>query len=135
MLHFQFNSFVFCIAVEQNVSTLSASSTITPAASPVIETQASTVAATETIGATSSSVAEKSLTWESIPEPPSIPNPIEELTTLVLSSNGEPTLASLGLGGWSPSGIVQQCLEFAHVSIGLPWWSSIMLGKNYKIAS
>jgi YidC/Oxa1 family membrane protein insertase len=67
--------------------------------------------------------------WENIPEPPALPNPLEELSsTLALSSNGEPTFASIGLGGWSPSGFVQQCMECFHVDLGLPWWSAIILG-------
>lgn len=41
---------------------------------------------------------------------------------------GEPTLASLGLGGKSPVGFVQTCLEFFHVSYGIPWWGTIVIG-------
>lgn len=42
-----------------------------------------------------------------------------------LASVGEPSLASLGLGGWGPTGIIQQCLEFLHVTGGLSWCASI----------
>lgn len=65
------------------------------------------------------------LIFESIPEPPTVPTPVDEVTGAIL---GEPTLTSLGLGGWSPSGIVQQCLEFFHVNMGMPWWASILTG-------
>ncbi|XP_013183694.1 mitochondrial inner membrane protein OXA1L [Amyelois transitella] len=69
---------------------------------------------------------------ESIPEPPPVPDPatLAELTGAVqsLSANGEPTFASLGLGGWTPVGIVQNCLEYLHVSLDVPWWGAILIG-------
>ena len=34
--------------------------------------------------------------------------------------------AALGLGGYSPSGLVQSLLEFLHVNAHLPWWASIV---------
>ena len=57
-----------------------------------------------------------------IPEPPAIPVENLELTSL-----GEPTLHSLGLGSWTPAGMVQQVLELFHVSLDLPWYGSIIL--------
>lgn len=69
--------------------------------------------------------AQDTLVFESIPEPPTVPTPVDDITGAIL---GEPTFASLGLGGWSPSGIVQQCLEFFHVNMGMPWWASILTG-------
>ncbi|KAL0280366.1 UNVERIFIED_CONTAM: hypothetical protein PYX00_001678 [Menopon gallinae] len=45
--------------------------------------------------------------------------------TIVLTSLGEPTLKSLGLGSWYPSGIMQQILEYYHVHFDLPWWAAI----------
>ncbi len=45
-----------------------------------------------------------------------------------LTSLGEPTLYSLGLGNWSPAGMVQLALENLHVGLDLPWWGAIMLG-------
>lgn len=44
-----------------------------------------------------------------------------------VTSVGEPTLSSLGLGGWSPIGIIQQCLEMVHVYGDLSWCASIAL--------
>ncbi|KAG8977584.1 Mitochondrial inner membrane protein oxa1, partial [Tulasnella sp. 427] len=35
-------------------------------------------------------------------------------------------LASLGLGGWSPAGLVQTLLEQIHVHTGMPWWATII---------
>ena len=43
-----------------------------------------------------------------------------------LQPQGE--LASLGLGGYSPVGLVQNCLDWIHLNTGLPWWGSIVLG-------
>lgn len=63
-----------------------------------------------------------------IPEAPIIPPSVEELVeTLPLS--GEPTFASLGLGGWSPVGIVQNCMEYLHIGCDLPWWTSVIIGN------
>lgn len=47
---------------------------------------------------------------------------------LALAANGEPTFASLGLGGWTPTGIVQSCFEYLHVSHNIPWWGTIVIG-------
>lgn len=69
---------------------------------------------------------------ESIPEPPPVPDPstFNEVTEAVqsLAANGEPTFVSLGLGGWSPVGLVQHCLEYLHVSLDVPWWGAILIG-------
>ncbi|KAL5021192.1 hypothetical protein ScPMuIL_000347 [Solemya velum] len=64
-----------------------------------------------------------------IPPPPEIPQVPEIVETL--NALGEPTLASMGLGGWYPPGIVQHGLEALHVGIGLPWWGSIVLGTVF----
>lgn len=43
-----------------------------------------------------------------------------------IAANGEPTLASLGLGGtWTPIAWLQNGLEFLHVTCDLPWWGAI----------
>lgn len=64
---------------------------------------------------------------EPIPEPPPIPeSPVELLDQL--NALGEPTFASLGLGGWSPVGLVQTSLEYLHASLGIPWWGAIVIG-------
>ena len=41
-------------------------------------------------------------------------------------SLAEPSFASLGLGGNSPIGLVQQVMEYMHVGAGLPWWATIV---------
>lgn len=61
---------------------------------------------------------------ENVPEPPlPVTDPID-----VLPVSGEPSFESIGLGGWSPVGIVENCLEFLHVNCDLPWWTSIVIG-------
>lgn len=61
-----------------------------------------------------------------IPEVPATPT-AEETIVEALAANGEPTFASLGLGGHSPIGLLQSVLEFMHVSCGLPWYVTIAL--------
>ncbi|XP_071557693.1 mitochondrial inner membrane protein OXA1L [Temnothorax nylanderi] len=65
--------------------------------------------------------------YDEIPDPPT---PIQELMENIvkLHPNGEPTFQSLGLGGWTPSGLVQQFLEFMHISLDMPWWLAIVTG-------
>lgn len=78
---------------------------------------------------TGASEAAKSLpTLDSIPEPP--PVPIGDITEAVksLAANGEPSFASYGLGGWSPIGLIQNALEYLHVTLDVPWWGAILIG-------
>jgi YidC/Oxa1 family membrane protein insertase len=65
-----------------------------------------------------------------IPDVPEVPIP-ESTGELIQQFNllGEPTLASQGLGGMSPSGIVQTLLEHMHVALDLPWWGAIVVSK------
>lgn len=58
-----------------------------------------------------------------IPEPPSI---VDE--NIILNALGEPALQQLGLGSYyTPIGWVQNCIEYFHASLGLPWYTSIAL--------
>jgi hypothetical protein len=113
-----------------------------PASSPVISSDAATssvvgesarsVPSAESIPGASSQVSETVATLGDIPEPPTIPPSVEELVeTLPLS--GEPTFASLGLGGWTPVGIVQNCMEYLHIGCDLPWWISVIIGNTHEI--
>lgn len=62
-----------------------------------------------------------------IPDPPKAVEQPGELLTF--HANGEPTLESMGLGGWtSPTGIIESCLEWLHVTFGLPWFAAIAAG-------
>ncbi|XP_075229597.1 mitochondrial inner membrane protein OXA1L-like [Lycorma delicatula] len=40
----------------------------------------------------------------------------------------EPSFESIGLGGWSPPGLVQSAMEFLHISYSLPWWACVVCG-------
>lgn len=60
---------------------------------------------------------------EDIPEPPAIPELVAKLADGV-----EPAFSTLGLGGWTPVGIVQNCMEYLHIGADLPWWTCIMIG-------
>ncbi len=35
-------------------------------------------------------------------------------------------LSSLGLGGYSPIGLIQSSMEWIHIHTGMPWWASII---------
>lgn len=70
---------------------------------------------------------------DTIPEPPPIPiaTNIDEGTTEIIkqiNDLGEPTFASLGLGGNTPVGWVQSIFEYFHVTLGIPWWEAIVMG-------
>jgi hypothetical protein len=78
---------------------------------------------------TSSSVSETVPPLGDIPEPPAVPPVVEELIeTLPLS--GELPFENIGLGGWTPVGIVQNCMEYLHIGCDLPWWATIAIGKT-----
>lgn len=64
-----------------------------------------------------------------IPPPPA-PPVVEtvEPAAAKLVENGAESLREMGLGGWSPSGMLQHCLDFMHSSFGLPWWATIVVG-------
>ena len=98
---------------------------------------ASTAAPTMTVDAMSKSIgSEMNSVNEFIPQRPAavetegmiddVPDAVIHETTIELLS--EPTLVQLGLGGWSPIGLVHHFLEFLHISCGFPWWASIALG-------
>ncbi|XP_069820298.1 mitochondrial inner membrane protein OXA1L [Dendropsophus ebraccatus] len=66
-----------------------------------------------------------------LPTPEStLPPPVAEVAPTVTETLGqvEQSLSELGLGGYSPVGLVQNFLEFLHVDVGLPWWGAIVTG-------
>ncbi|XP_068622658.1 mitochondrial inner membrane protein OXA1L-like [Battus philenor] len=68
---------------------------------------------------------------DNIPEPPPVPDStLGDISEAVqsIAVNGEPSFASLGLGGWGPVGIVQNCFEYLHISLDIPWWGAILIG-------
>lgn len=71
------------------------------------------------------------------PSPPPIltpetilPPPVSEVAPTVAETFGqaEQSLSELGLGGYSPVGLIQNFLELLHMDVGLPWWGAIVTG-------
>lgn len=65
---------------------------------------------------------------EAIPEPPSPLIDAAPSTQIEQMPGAEPTFDSIGLGGWGPVGIVENCMEYLHISCDLPWWGAIVAG-------
>lgn len=66
-----------------------------------------------------------------IPEPPAIPSiPSVEVTNPVaeLAAGAEPAFETLGLGGYTPAGLIQSAMEYLHIGQDLPWWGVIICG-------
>lgn len=42
----------------------------------------------------------------------------------------EQSFAELGLGSYTPVGLIQNLLEYIHVDLGLPWWGAIATCKS-----
>ncbi|EDW05095.1 GH23226 [Drosophila grimshawi] len=64
-----------------------------------------------------------------IPEAPIVPATENLLDAAnLVNASGEVPFASIGLGGWSPVGMVQQCMEFLHCTWDIPWWGTIAIG-------
>lgn len=66
---------------------------------------------------------------------PVITQPITEVTEapvlamdVLQGAGAELSLSELGLGSYTPVGLIENLLEFMHVSIGLPWWGAIVAG-------
>lgn len=57
---------------------------------------------------------------------PNIPSVVETLPDIV----PEASFRSIGLGGFTPVGLLQEALEFLHVSVDLPWWGAIAAGEG-----
>ncbi|KAL7306392.1 hypothetical protein TKK_0001813 [Trichogramma kaykai] len=58
-----------------------------------------------------------------IPEPPT-PPAIQDIVEA--AANTGSNLTELGLGGWTPPGMIQQALDLLHTQVGLPWWATIV---------
>ena len=48
----------------------------------------------------------------------------------ILQPVKEIPFTELGLGGYTPIGLLQSAMEFLHMSVGLPWWGTIIVGKD-----
>lgn len=54
--------------------------------------------------------------------------PFETAQDVLSSGMLDVPLSSLGLGGYTPVGLIQNVLDFAHLQLGLPWWTAIVAG-------
>uniref|UniRef100_A0A673T7U8 OXA1L mitochondrial inner membrane protein n=1 Tax=Suricata suricatta TaxID=37032 RepID=A0A673T7U8_SURSU len=63
-----------------------------------------------------------------IPATPS-PTAVTEVapgeTADIVQTAAEQSFAELGLGSYTPVGLIQNLLEYMHVNLGLPWWGAI----------
>ncbi|XP_037358923.1 mitochondrial inner membrane protein OXA1L isoform X1 [Talpa occidentalis] len=64
------------------------------------------------------------------PAVPATPSPaVTEVTSGetadVVQAAAEQSFAELGLGSYTPVGLIQNLLEYIHVNLGLPWWGAI----------
>ncbi|KAM6421643.1 mitochondrial inner membrane protein OXA1L [Rhynochetos jubatus] len=64
------------------------------------------------------------------PSPPAVGQdpPAATLDTPAVGLEGEVRLEELGLGAFTPVGLVQNFLQFLHLDVGLPWWGAIAVG-------
>ncbi|XP_014711832.2 mitochondrial inner membrane protein OXA1L [Equus asinus] len=59
------------------------------------------------------------------PSPPAVTEVASGETADVVQAAAEQSFAELGLGSYTPVGLIQNLLEFMHVNLGLPWWGAI----------
>ncbi|XP_030658190.1 mitochondrial inner membrane protein OXA1L [Nomascus leucogenys] len=59
------------------------------------------------------------------PSPTAVPEVASGETADVVQAAAEQSFAELGLGSYTPVGLIQNLLEFMHVDLGLPWWGAI----------
>ncbi|PNJ35867.1 OXA1L isoform 7 [Pongo abelii] len=59
------------------------------------------------------------------PAPTAVPEVASGETADVVQAAAEQSFAELGLGSYTPVGLIQNLLEFMHVDLGLPWWGAI----------
>lgn len=51
-------------------------------------------------------------------------------TADAIQAAAEQSFAELGLGSYTPVGLIQNLLEFIHVDLELPWWGAIAACKR-----
>ncbi|KAM9645305.1 mitochondrial inner membrane protein OXA1L isoform 1-T1 [Trichechus inunguis] len=59
------------------------------------------------------------------PSPTAVTEVAPGETADVVQAAAEQSFAELGLGSYTPVGLIQNLLEFMHVDLGLPWWGAI----------
>lgn len=53
-----------------------------------------------------------------------------QIGEIVAAAAAEPAFSTLGLGGYSPVGLLESSLEFLHIGCDLPWWLSIVIATT-----
>ncbi|XP_040083140.1 mitochondrial inner membrane protein OXA1L isoform X2 [Oryx dammah] len=59
------------------------------------------------------------------PPPTAVPEVASGEAADIIQAAAEQSFAELGLGSYTPVGLIQNLLEFMHVNLGLPWWGAI----------
>nr|CAI9710882.1 unnamed protein product [Rangifer tarandus platyrhynchus] len=59
------------------------------------------------------------------PPPTAVPEVASGESADIIQAAAEQSFAELGLGSYTPVGLIQNLLEFMHVNLGLPWWGAI----------
>ncbi|XP_012504816.1 PREDICTED: mitochondrial inner membrane protein OXA1L isoform X2 [Propithecus coquereli] len=59
------------------------------------------------------------------PSPTAVSEVASGETADVVQAAAEQSFTELGLGSYTPVGLIQNFLEFMHVDLGLPWWGAI----------
>ncbi|XP_032121434.1 mitochondrial inner membrane protein OXA1L [Sapajus apella] len=59
------------------------------------------------------------------PSPTAVPEVASGETADIVQAAAETSFTELGLGSYTPVGLIQNLLEFMHVDLGLPWWGAI----------
>ncbi|KAF0877907.1 mitochondrial inner membrane protein OXA1L [Crocuta crocuta] len=59
------------------------------------------------------------------PSPTAVTEVASGETADVVQTAAEQSFTELGLGSYTPVGLIQNLLEFVHVDLGLPWWGAI----------
>ncbi|XP_010952995.2 mitochondrial inner membrane protein OXA1L isoform X1 [Camelus bactrianus] len=60
------------------------------------------------------------------PPPPTAATEVASGDTAdIVHAAAEQSFSELGLGSFTPVGLIQNLLEFMHVNLGLPWWGAI----------
>lgn len=55
-----------------------------------------------------------------------ISSSVDAAAQVLSESSAQGDFASIGLGGYSPVGLIQSSLEYLHVQANLPWWLAII---------
>lgn len=64
------------------------------------------------------------------PPPTAVPEVASGETADIVQAAAEQSFSELGLGSYTPVGLIQNLLEFMHVNLGLPWWGAIATCKE-----